>query len=57
MKKAVIRNLRGNKQEIKKDLVLKKEKIYVLKDKKLRLEVIQLYYNILVTGYRGRQSW
>ena len=54
MKKAEVRNLRGDKQEIKRALKLKKEKMYVLKDKKLRLEVIQLYYDVPVTGCKGR---
>ena len=54
MKKAEVRNLRGDKQKIKRDLVLKKGKMYVLKDKELRLEVIQLYYDVPVTGCKGR---
>jgi len=36
------------------DLVLKEEKVYVLKDKELRMEIIKLYHNILVVGYGGR---
>jgi len=28
--------------------------VYIPKDKKLRVEIIQLYHNILVAGYRGR---
>jgi len=35
-------------------LVLKEEKIYVSKDKALRIEIIWLCYNVLVAGYRGR---
>jgi len=35
-------------------LVLKKKKVYMLKDKKLRVEIIQLHYNVLITGSRGR---
>jgi len=46
--------LRGNKQEIKKELVLKKRKIYILKDKELRLEVIWLRYNTLVARHKRR---
>jgi len=34
--------------------VLKEEKIYVSKDEELRLEVIQLYHDMLVAGYRGK---
>jgi len=40
IKKMGVRNLRGGKWEIEEDLVLKEEKIYILKDKELRLEVI-----------------
>jgi len=40
IKKMGVRNLRGDKWEIEEDLVLKEEKIYILKDKELRLEVI-----------------
>jgi len=34
--------------------VLKKRKIYVSKDKKLRAEIIQLYHDVLVTEHRGQ---
>ena len=54
MKKAGVRNLRGDKQEIEGDLILKKGKVYVLRDKKLRIEIIQLHYDMLVAGYGGR---
>jgi len=40
MKKVGIKNLRGDKWEIEEDLVLKEEKIYVLKDEELRMEII-----------------
>ena len=33
---------------------MKERKVYMLKDEELRLEVIQLYHNILVAGYRGK---
>ena len=54
MKKAGVRNLRGDKQEIEGDLILKEGKVYVLRDKKLRIEIIQLHYDMLVAGYGGR---
>ena len=41
MKKAGVKPLKDNKWEIERELVLKEEKIYMLKDKKLRMEVIQ----------------
>jgi len=34
--------------------MLKDEKIYIPKNKKLRTEVIQLYYDIPVEGHRGQ---
>jgi len=34
--------------------VLKEEKVYMLKDKESRLEVIRLHHNILVAEYKGR---
>ena len=46
MKKARVKTLRNN------ELVLKEEKLYVPKDESLRLEIIWLYYNTLITGYR-----
>jgi len=36
--------------------VLKEGKVYISKDEKLRLEVIQLYYDILVARYRGKSK-
>ena len=34
--------------------MLKEGKVYVLKDKELRVEIIQLHHNVLVVGYRGK---
>jgi len=34
--------------------VLKEEKLYMPKDEKLRIEIIQLYYDILVAGHGER---
>ena len=56
MKKTRVKTLRGDKWEIKKELVLKKEKIYILKDKELRLEVIWLHYNTPVARHKRRQK-
>ena len=35
-------------------LSTKKDKIYVLKDEELKVEIIQLYYDILVAKHEGR---
>ena len=40
MKKAEIRVLRGKEWQLEGDLVLKKEKVYMPKDKELRVEII-----------------
>jgi len=40
MKKAGVKVLRENKWQIEGDLVLKESKIYVLKDKILRVKII-----------------
>ena len=52
MKKAGVKVLRNEKWQIKNDLVLKEEKVYVLKDDKLRLEIIWLHYNMPIARYR-----
>ena len=54
MKKAEVKNLREDEWEIEGNLILKERKVYVLKDKELRVEIIWLYHNMLVVGYRGR---
>ena len=54
MKKAEVKELRGNEWKIEEDLVLKEGKVYVLRDKELRAEVIQLYHNIPVAGHGER---
>ena len=56
MKKIGFKVLREDKWQIEKDLVLKKKKAYILKNKELRVEIIQLYYNILVVEYKKRQK-
>ena len=53
MKKARVKVLRNNKWQIEDNLMLKEGKVYVLRNKSLRLEIIQLHYDILITGYRG----
>ena len=43
--------LRVKEWQIEEDLVLKKEKMYMPKNETLRMEIIQLHYNIPVTGH------
>jgi len=54
MKKAGVKVLKGDEWQVEEDLVLKKGKVYVLKDEKLKVEIIQLHHNVLVVGYRER---
>ena len=51
MKKAEIRALRGEEWQLERDLVLKKGKVYMLKDEELRVEIIWLHHNVLVAGH------
>jgi len=49
-----VKVLRGDKWQVEEDLVLKKRKIYVLKNKKLRVEIIWLHYDMLTVGHEER---
>jgi len=53
IKKAGVKTLRDKKWQIGKELVLKERRVYVPKDEKLRVEIIQLHYNTLIVGYGG----
>jgi len=52
--KTGIKVLRKDKLEIDSELVVKKEKIHVLRNKVLWLEVIQSYCNVLVAKNRRK---
>ena len=52
--KTEVKALRGGEWETKGELMLKKGKVYMLRNKKLRLKVIWLHYNILVAEYGRR---
>ena len=54
IKKAKVKVLWGDEWQIKGDLVLKEEKIYVPKDRELRAEIIWLHHDIPVAGHGGR---
>jgi len=56
IKKAEVKVLREDKWQINKDLVLREEKVYVLKDEELKIKIIQLYYNVLVAEI-GNYQW
>jgi len=54
MKKAGVKVLREDEWQIEEELVLKEEKMYVLKNEELRAEIIQLHHNVPVVGHGGR---
>ena len=54
MKKAGVKELRGNEWKIEEDIVLKEGKVYVLKNEELRAEVIQLHHDVPAAGYGER---
>ena len=54
IKEAGVKVLWRDEWQIEKDLVLEEEKVYVLKDEALRVEIIQLHHDVLVAEHRGR---
>ena len=54
IKKARVRNLRGDEYEIEGNLVLEERKVYGPKNEKLRLEVIQLHHDVPVAKHEER---
>jgi len=54
MKKANMKELRGEEWRIEEDLVIKEEKIYVPKNTELRAEVIRLHHDVPAAGHGGR---
>ena len=48
IKKAGVKVLRNDEWQIENDLVLKEEKMHVLRDDELRLEIIQLHHDTLI---------
>ena len=53
MKKAGVKTLRDEEWQIKEGLVLKKGRVYVPKDEKLRVEIIWLYHDMPIAGHGG----
>ena len=54
MKKAGVKTLRDKKWQIEERLVLKERRVYVPKDKKLRIEIIWLHHDTPIAGYGGQ---
>ena len=54
IKQAEVKMLRDREWREVNGIIYKEGKVYIPKDKKLKAEIIQLYYNTLVGGYRGQ---
>jgi len=54
VKKVKVKELQGEEWKIEGELVLKEGKVYMLKNKELRAEVIQLHHDVPAAGH-GRQ--
>ena len=54
MKNAGVKVLQEDEWQIEENLVLKEDKVYMPKNKKLKVEIIQLYHDVLVARHRGR---
>ena len=54
IKKAGVKELWEEEWQIEGDLVLKKGKVYVPKDKELKVEIIQLHYDVLIARHGGK---
>ena len=52
MKKVGVKTLRDEEWQIEERLVLKEGRVYVPKDEKLRVEIIQLHHDIPKAGHR-----
>ena len=52
MKKTKIKVLRNNKWQIEDEFILKKRKVYVLKNESLRVEIILLNHDIPIAEYK-----
>jgi len=54
IKKAEVKVLRNDKWQIEEGLVLKEGKVYVLKDEKLRVEIIWLHHDMPIAEHGGQ---
>jgi len=54
MKNAGVKVLKREEWQVKEDLVLKEEKVYISKNKALRVEIIWLHHNILVVRHEEK---
>jgi len=54
MKKAGIKTVREEEWQLEGDLILKEGKVYVPKNEELKVEIIQLHYDIPVARHGGK---
>ncbi|KAF7762546.1 hypothetical protein Agabi119p4_9139 [Agaricus bisporus var. burnettii] len=54
MKRAKVKLLRGDEWKLEEGLVLKEGKVYVPKDKTLRMKIIQLHHDTPIAGHGGQ---
>ena len=54
MKKTGVKVIQGEEWKMEGELVLKKGKVYVLKDEELRTEIIWLHHNVLIAEHGGK---
>jgi len=54
MKKVGVKVLRREEWQIKGNLMLMEEKVYIPKNKELRVEIIWLYHDVLVAKHREK---
>jgi len=54
MKKTGVKTLKDEEWQIEEGLVLKEGRVYVPKDEKLRVEIIQLHHDMPIAGHKGQ---
>jgi len=54
MKKVGVKTLRDEEWQMEEGLVLKKRRVYVPKDEKLRVEIIWLHHDTPIAGHGGQ---
>ena len=54
MKKAGVKTIRDKEWQIEEGLVLKEGRVYVLKDEKLRVEIIRLHHDMPIAEHGGQ---
>ena len=54
MRKAGVKVIQREEWKTEEELVLKEEKVYVPKDKELRVEIIRLHHDVPIAGHGGK---